>query len=133
MKINFRKYLKDGILRPHRAAKKEIQSFTKLVARDLRDCAIEELSIDRRFATAYQAALNLSRLVVTAYGYRVSAKTGHHAITFEIAGIILGRKCKEYINLFDICRRKRNKKDKPVGIPIRKIPHQRNGLGFRRR
>ena len=58
MKKNLQKYLNNGDLKPHRSSVKEIESFKKLIERDLKDCAIEELSVDRRFATAYQAALN---------------------------------------------------------------------------
>jgi len=108
MKIHFQKYLKNGSLQPHRSNEKEIESFNKLIARDLSDCDIEELSVDRRFATAYQAALNLSRMIIAASGYRVSAKTGHHALAFEIAGLILGERFQEYFDFFDVCRRKRN-------------------------
>ena len=108
MKRNLQKYLKNGNLQPHRSTKKEIESFKKLIARDLSDCAIEELSVDRRFTTAYQAALNLSRMIIAVSGYRVSVKTGHHALTFEIAGMILEDKFQEYFDFFDVCRRKRN-------------------------
>lgn len=89
MKINLQTYLKNGSLQPHRSTEKEIESYKKLIARDLSDCVVKGLSIDRSFATAYQAALNISRMIITASDYRVSAKTGHHTLTFEIAGIIL--------------------------------------------
>lgn len=69
---------------------------------------IEELSVDRRFATAYQAVLNLSKMVITASDYCVSAKTGHHALTFKIAGLILGERFQDYFDFFDVCQRKRN-------------------------
>jgi hypothetical protein len=108
MKINLQKYLKNGSLQPHKSSGKEIERFKKLIARDLNDCAIEELSVDRRFATAYQAALNLSRMIITVSNYRVSAKTGHHALTFEIADLFLGKKFQKYFDYFDVCRRKRN-------------------------
>ena len=108
MKINLQKYLKNGSLQPHRSTKKEIISFKKLIDRDLSDCMIEELSVDRRFSTAYQAALNLSRMVIASSDYRVSSKTGHHALTFEIASLILDEKFQEYFDFFDVCRRKRN-------------------------
>jgi hypothetical protein len=108
MKINLQKYLKNGSLQPHKSSGKEIERFKKLIARDLNDCAIEELSVDRRFATAYQAALNLSRMIITVSNYRVSTKTGHHALTFEIADLILGKKFQKYFDYFDVCRRKRN-------------------------
>ena len=66
MKIKLQKYLKNSSLQPHRSTGKEIESFKKLIARDLSDCVIEELSVDRSFATAYQATLNLSRMIITA-------------------------------------------------------------------
>ena len=47
-------------------------------------------------------------MIITASDYRVSAKTGHHALTFEIAGLILGERFQEYFDFFDVCRRKRN-------------------------
>jgi len=108
MKINLQKYLKDGNLQPHRSTEKEIESFKKLIARDLSDCVVEGLSVDRSYTTAYHAALNLSRMIITVSGYRVSAKTGHHALTFEIASLIIGERFQEYFDFFDVCRRKRN-------------------------
>jgi len=108
MKINLQKYLENGSLQPHRSTEKEIESYKKFIARDLSDCVVEGLSVDRSFVTAYQAALNISRMIIAASGYRVSAKTGHHALTFEIAGLILGDKFQEYFDFFDVCRRKRN-------------------------
>jgi len=107
MKAKLQKFLNNRSIEPHASTKKEIEGYKKLVIRDLKDCMIEELSVDRRFATAYQAALNLSRIVITAKGYRVTSKRGHHALTFEVAGIILGAKFKRYLDYFDICRRKR--------------------------
>ena len=108
MKRNLQKYRKNGSLQPHRSTEKEIERFKKLIARDLSDCVIEGLSVDRSFATAYQAALNISRMVIAASDYRVSAKTGHHALTFEIAGLILGERFQGYLDFFEVCRRKRN-------------------------
>jgi len=96
MKRNLQKYLRDGSLQTHRSTEKEIEKFKKLIARDLSDCAVEGLSVDRSFATAYQAALNISRMVITASDYRVSAKTGHHVLTFKIAGLILGERFQGY-------------------------------------
>jgi hypothetical protein len=47
-------------------------------------------------------------MVIAASDYRVSSKTGHHALTLEVASLILGEKFKEYFDFFDVCRRKRN-------------------------
>ena len=61
-----------------------------LVARDLGDAKVEGLSADRRFATAYNAALQGANVAIACAGYRVTAKTGHHKITFYSANLALG-------------------------------------------
>ena len=61
-----------------------------VVARDLADAKVEGLSADRRFATAYNAALQAANMAIACAGYRVTAKTGHHKITFYSATLALG-------------------------------------------
>ena len=41
----------------HKTSKKELDNMRALIARDLADAGIAGLSADRRFATAYNAAL----------------------------------------------------------------------------
>jgi uncharacterized protein YutE (UPF0331/DUF86 family) len=108
MKAKLQKFLNNRNIQPHHSTEKEIENYKKLTTPDLKDCMIEKLSVDRRFATAYQAALNLSKMVIAINGYRVTTKKGHHILTFEVTGIILGAKFKRYLDYFDICRRKRN-------------------------
>ena len=62
----------------HRTSKKELDDMRALVARDLADAGIAGLSADRRFATAYNAALQAANMAIACAGYRVTAKTGHH-------------------------------------------------------
>ncbi len=77
--------------------------------RDLKDAAISQLSSDRRFAVAYNAVQQLAKMVLACAGYRVSSsKSGHHATTFEAAGLILGPAHQSLIDYFDTCRQKRN-------------------------
>ena len=85
--------------------------LAKLVDRDLKDAQVASISADRRFAIAYNAALNLANYVIRKNGYRVAAKVGHHRITFLVAGEALGRAVKNHLDYFDLCRRKRNKVD----------------------
>ena len=47
----------------HRTSKKELDDIRALIARDLADVGVAALSADRRFATAYNAAL-LTPIVV---------------------------------------------------------------------
>ena len=77
-----------------------------LVARDLADAAIAGLSADRRFATAYNAALQAANIAIACAGYRVTAKTGHHKITFYGASLALGSGADKYADYFETCRRK---------------------------
>ena len=79
-----------------------------LVARDLADAKVEGLSADRRFATAYNAALQTANMAIACAGYRVTAKTGHHKITFYSATLALGAGSETFADYFESCRRKRN-------------------------
>ena len=48
----------------HRTSKKELDDMRALVARDLADAGIAGLSADRRFATAYNAALQAANIAI---------------------------------------------------------------------
>ena len=82
----------------------------ELVNRDLKDAEIEGLSDDRRFATAYNAVLQLSKMAIACSGYRVSSnKTGHHRTTFEaVTNAVASQDVENLADYFDTCRRKRN-------------------------
>ena len=79
-----------------------------LVRRDLADASLAGLSADRRFATAYNAALLTANMAIACAGYRVTAKTGHHKISFESIKLALGAGSQQYADYFETCRRKRN-------------------------
>ncbi|MGH9897293.1 MAG: HEPN domain-containing protein, partial [Pyrinomonadaceae bacterium] len=80
----------------------------ELVHRDLTDAAISSLSSDRRFATAYNAVLQLSKMAVACAGYRLTIGLGHHQKTFDAAKLALGPSSENLVYYFGICRRKRN-------------------------
>jgi hypothetical protein len=92
----------------HRTSKRELDDLRALIARDLADAAIAGLSADRRFATAYNAALLAANMAIACAGYRVTAKVGHHRVSFDSVPLALGRAAKKYSAYFDTCRRKRN-------------------------
>ena len=79
-----------------------------LVARDLADAQVAGLSADRRFATAYNAALQTANMAIACAGYRVTAKTGHHKVTVEVITLAVGATASAYADYFETCRRKRN-------------------------
>ena len=95
-------------VQPHATSKQELDDLRALIARDLSDAAIPALSADRRFATAYNAGLQAATLSIACSGYRVTARAGHHAVTFEAAEFAIGSLSKPFTDYFDLCRRKRN-------------------------
>jgi uncharacterized protein (UPF0332 family) len=79
-----------------------------LIARDLTDAAIVGLSADRRFATAYNAALQAANMAIACAGYRIVSKVGHHRVSLESTKLVLGKPTHRYADYFETCRRKRN-------------------------
>src|SRR5260370_13378408 len=55
----------------HKTSKKELDDLRAVILRDLEDAAIQELSDDRRFATAYNAALQTAKMSIACAGYRL--------------------------------------------------------------
>lgn len=100
----------DRKVRPHRTSQQELDDLRSVIARDLADAAIPSLSSDRRFATAYNAALQTATVAIACSGYRVVGQ-GHHQTTFEAAELALGANSAPLVAYFDACRRKRNTLD----------------------
>jgi uncharacterized protein (UPF0332 family) len=65
-------------------------------------------SADRRFATAYNAALQTAKMVIACAGYRVASTPGHHRLHFDAARIALGSSADRFLDYFETSRRKRN-------------------------
>ncbi|HXF28307.1 MAG TPA: hypothetical protein VN457_00525, partial [Chlamydiales bacterium] len=103
--------LKEEKIQPHKTTKAEIANLFTVVNRDLKDATIKELSLDRRFATAYNAALQLASIVLYASGYRAKAAVGHHWVTLQILPELMGRDMKKRTSYFNACRSKRNVTD----------------------
>lgn len=105
--MNLQRWLDERKLRQHKCSPQEISDLFRIVKRDLKDAALEQLSDDRRFATAYNAVLQLSTMVLNAAGYR-TAGTGHHWMTFQCLPLVMGSGEQSRADYFDTCRRKRN-------------------------
>lgn len=83
-----------------------------MVDRDLADSNVPGLSRDRRFATAYGAALQLATVVLRASGYRTSTGAGgHHWRTIKLLPELIGVDQKGRTAYLDSCRRARNQAD----------------------
>jgi len=91
----------------HRTSRKELDNLRAVIARDLADSSLNGVSADRRFATAYNAALQAAKMAIACAGYRVVG-AGHHRISFEIVKLAIGKAAGPYSDYFDRCRRKRN-------------------------
>jgi hypothetical protein len=79
--MSWKKLLQSNSVHRHNASRQELNDIRRLVARDLADAAIPALSEDRRFATAYNAALQTAKMAVACAGYRVASVPGHHRLT----------------------------------------------------
>jgi uncharacterized protein (UPF0332 family) len=97
-------------LRTHQTSLQELGDLRDVVERDLQDAALEALSADRRFATAYNAVLQIAKMVIACSGYRVVGPA-HHVTTFEALEIAMGNPVVALVAYFGICRRKRNQVD----------------------
>jgi hypothetical protein len=106
--MTWKQLLAKGEVKAHQTSKQELDNIRALIARDLADAAIAGLSADRQFATAYNAALQAGKIAIACSGYRVSARAGHHAVTFEAAHMAIGPEVASLTDYFDACRRKRN-------------------------
>lgn len=108
--MDLRKLLADGSLRRHRTSAEEIRDLLRVVDRDLADAGVRRVSSDRRFMTAYNAALTLATMVLYAAGYRASG-AGHHWATIQALTEILGPEERERTSYLNSCRMRRNTAD----------------------
>src|SRR3989338_6698934 len=108
--MRLKKLLAEGQLRKHKTSPREIKELLAVVERDLKDANQPGLSLDRRFATAYNAALQLATVALHAAGYRTIGH-GHHWATLHVLPEIMGSKAQNRRDYLDACRTKRNVAD----------------------
>lgn len=106
--MTWRTWLKEGRVEAHAPAPAELVAQRRAAERSLKDAALEGLSPEGRFQLAYGAALDLATIAVRASGFRIKSRVGHHQLTFEAAGTALGDSCRDTLDYFDLCRRRRN-------------------------
>jgi hypothetical protein len=109
--VSWKKLLDEKKFHKHQTSPQELTEIRRLIARDLTDAAIPALSEDRRFATAYNAALQTAKMAIACAGYRVGSVPGHHRLTFEGVRLTMGRSVHPLADYFEACRRKRNEID----------------------
>lgn len=98
---------KQDRLKKHKTSAREIKDILKIIDRDLEDARIKGLSVDRRFAIAYNAALELATITLYCKGYRPFG-LGHHYTVFQAMKECMGDDYVELADYFNACRIKRN-------------------------
>lgn len=115
MRVTLTEWLAGSQAKPHKTSKNEIASLLAAADRDLADSQLTGLSLDRKFATAYGAALLAATAALAATGYR-APQEGHHYWTIQSLAFTIGTGAVT-INRFDAFRRKRNIADyETVGL-----------------
>ena len=109
MKVSLQGWLNEGRLRTHKTSRKEIEQLFAVFERDMADARAENLSTDRRFTTAYNAALMAARAALAASGYRTSGE-GNHYWTIQSLAFTLKPDIKT-VEKFNKFRQKRNISD----------------------
>ena len=104
--MSLKQWADNGWLKPHRTSRREISSLLSIVERDLND-AQRDIFSDWRFGIAYNAALKLCRILLSAEGYRPSHELQHYR-TLASLPEILGDARKVDAEYLDDCRKKRN-------------------------
>jgi len=104
--VSLKQWADNGWLKPHRTSRKEISSLLRIAERDLND-AHGDISSDWRFGIAYNAALKLCRILLSAEGYRPSHELQHYR-TLAALPEILGDEKKPDAEYLNDCRKKRN-------------------------
>ena len=104
--MSLQNWLENGQIKAHQTSKSEITELFKAIDRDLTDSQLQGLSGDRRFATAYNAALLVATMALAASGYRAQQE-GHHYWSIQSLSFTLELDTK-IINQLNAFRRKRN-------------------------
>ncbi len=107
--MNLADLVNEGKFKTHKTSKVEIGQLLALFQRDITDAQISNLSADRRFATAYNAALMVSVAALAASGYQ-APNEGHHYWTIQSLAFTLQVDTKT-IEIFNRFRLKRNISD----------------------
>ena len=105
MLVTWQRLLTEQRVKRHTTGPQELDDLRGVVERDLKDAALEGLSADRRFGTAYNAVLQLAKMAIACAGYRV-AGIAHHQTAFEALELAMGSSVSDLAAYFDICRRK---------------------------
>jgi hypothetical protein len=104
--MSWAKLLADNRVTAIPPSKSELDNLRSIVKRSLKDATAPGLSADARFIMAYDAARNLSLIIVRAEGYRPKSVGGHYNTFLALEAA--DRAFAPLSIYFDGCRMKRN-------------------------
>jgi len=105
--MTWQELLNEGRIERHQTSRQELDALRAVIARDLADADLEQLSVDGRFTKAYNAALQSTRMVIACCGYRVKGFGAHYA-TFQCLRLAMGKSIYKTARFLNKCRVKRN-------------------------
>jgi hypothetical protein len=105
--MSLQDWAKAGWIRPHRTTRDQVAAQFALVDRDLEDTT-RDLSADWQFNIAYNAALQLCSILLSAEGWRPERNLAHYR-TLQSLPLILGADWQDDADFLETCRSKRNR------------------------
>ena len=108
---NLRNLEKIGQLKSHVTSREEVQRLLDAARRNLSDAAVEVISCETRFDSAYKAVMQLALAAMMANGFRPdTSRPGHHMTVIQSLPQTIGLPT-ERMAVLDVLRRKRNLTD----------------------
>jgi hypothetical protein len=108
---NLKNLEKVGQLKSHVTSREEVQRMIEAARRNLADAAVEVISKETRFDSAYKAIMQLALTAMMANGFRPETnKPGHHQTMIQSLPHTIGLPTARMMVL-DVLRRKRNNAD----------------------
>ena len=95
MRMSLENWLSEGRLKRHKPSRNEIIQLLAVYERDMADAQSKTISTDRRFATAYNAALTVSAAALAVGGYRAIGRRPT-LLGYSIPGLYLKTGCRNH-------------------------------------
>ncbi len=76
--VSLEDWLNEGHLKSYKTSRKEVEQLFAVFERDMADARVVALSVERKFESAYNAALVMARAALAASGYRTSGEGNHY-------------------------------------------------------
>lgn len=105
-KATLQDWAEHGWLSPYQPTAQEVANQLREVDRELSDAG-QNISADSRFVIAYNAALRLAAVALSAASFRASREQRHYRTIVSLP-VVIGGELSEMTEFLDHCRVKRN-------------------------